>query len=97
MVFEVWNEPNLKDFFWAGTMEEYFKLYKYAAFAIKKVDSELRVGGPATAIDAWIPELRFLYKKWCSNRFYFNASISNRFSIQYKLKYGRGYGKSKER
>ncbi|WPX09024.1 GH39 family glycosyl hydrolase [Anaerocellum danielii] len=56
--FEVWNEPNLKDFFWAGTMEEYFKLYKYAAFAIKKVDSELKVGGPATAIDAWIPELK---------------------------------------
>lgn len=56
--FEVWNEPNLKDFFWAGTMEEYFELYKYAAFAIKKVDPELKVGGPATAIDAWIPELK---------------------------------------
>ncbi|ADQ45468.1 glycoside hydrolase family 39 [Caldicellulosiruptor kronotskyensis 2002] len=56
--FEVWNEPNLKDFFWAGTMEEYFELYKHAAFAIKKVDSELKVGGPASAIDAWIPELK---------------------------------------
>lgn len=56
--FEVWNEPNLKDFFWAGTMEEYFELYKHAVFAIKKVDSELKVGGPATAIDAWIPELK---------------------------------------
>jgi xylan 1,4-beta-xylosidase len=55
--FEVWNEPNL-DFFWAGTMEEYFRLYKYAAAAIKKVDSRLSVGGPATAIDAWIPEFR---------------------------------------
>lgn len=56
--FEVWNEPNLKDFFWAGTMEDYFELYKHAAFAIKKVDSELKVGGPATAIDAWISELK---------------------------------------
>lgn len=55
--FEVWNEPNL-DIFWAGTMEEYFLLYKYAAFAIKKVDDRLAVGGPSTAIDAWIPELR---------------------------------------
>jgi len=55
--FEVWNEPNL-DIFWAGTMEEYFELYRHAALAIKKVDSELRVGGPASAIDAWIPELR---------------------------------------
>ncbi len=56
--FEVWNEPNLKDFFWSGTMEEYFQLYKSAALAIKKVDSKLAVGGPATAIDAWIPEFR---------------------------------------
>lgn len=56
--FEVWNEPNLKDFFWAGTMEDYFELYKHAAFAIKKVDSELKIGGPATAIDAWILELK---------------------------------------
>jgi xylan 1,4-beta-xylosidase len=56
--FEVWNEPNLPDFFWAGTMEDYFKLYEYAARAVKKVDGQLKVGGPATAIDEWIPELR---------------------------------------
>lgn len=56
--FEVWNEPNLVDFFWAGTMEEYFKLYEYAARAIKMVDGQLKVGGPSTAIDAWIPEFR---------------------------------------
>ena len=52
--FEVWNEPNL-DIFWSGTMEEYFELYRHAAFAIKKADSGLKVGGPASAIDAWIP------------------------------------------
>lgn len=56
--FEVWNEPNLRNFFWAGTMEEYFELYKYAALAIKKVDERLAVGGPSTAVDAWIPQLR---------------------------------------
>lgn len=55
--FEVWNEPNL-EMFWAGTMQEYFLLYQSAALAIKKVDKKLAVGGPATAIDAWIPELR---------------------------------------
>jgi xylan 1,4-beta-xylosidase len=55
--FEVWNEPNL-DLFWAGTREEYLQLYGSAALAIKAVDSRLAVGGPATAIDAWIPELR---------------------------------------
>jgi xylan 1,4-beta-xylosidase len=55
--FEVWNEPNL-DMFWAGTMEEYFLLYQSAALAIKKADSKLAVGGPSTAINAWIPETR---------------------------------------
>jgi xylan 1,4-beta-xylosidase len=55
-LFEVWNEPNLR-FFWDGTQEEYFKLYKYTVRAIKKVDDQLRVGGPATSINAWIPEM----------------------------------------
>jgi len=53
--FEVWNEPNLKAF-WTGTQRDYFKLYKYTAAAIKKVDASLRVGGPATAKSAWIEE-----------------------------------------
>ncbi len=55
--FEVWNEPNLS-FFWAGTQAEYFELYRHAAQAIKAVDSQLPVGGPSTACNAWIPELR---------------------------------------
>ena len=54
--FEVWNEPNL-DGFWAGTQEEYFRLYTYAARAIKGVNSAYRVGGPATAGAAWVPEM----------------------------------------
>lgn len=54
--FEVWNEPNL-DGFWAGTKEEYFKLYKYSVNAIKSVNKEYRVGGPATAGAAWVPEM----------------------------------------
>jgi xylan 1,4-beta-xylosidase len=54
--FEVWNEPNL-DGFWAGTQEEYFKLYKHAARAIKKTNELYRVGGPGTAGAAWEPEM----------------------------------------
>jgi xylan 1,4-beta-xylosidase len=53
--FEVWNEPNLKAF-WTGTQKDYFKLYRITAEALKDVDSLLRVGGPATAKNAWIPE-----------------------------------------
>lgn len=55
--FEVWNEPNL-DAFWKGTQEDYFKLYSYTAKAIKKVNKNLKVGGPATASNSWIPEFR---------------------------------------
>jgi len=54
--FEVWNEPNLK-FFWDGTQAEYFKLYEHSVRAIKRVDSQLRVGGPATSVNAWIPDM----------------------------------------
>jgi xylan 1,4-beta-xylosidase len=53
--FEVWNEPNLSAF-WAGTQEQYFELYRHTARALKAWDSALRVGGPATAANAWIPE-----------------------------------------
>jgi xylan 1,4-beta-xylosidase len=53
--FEVWNEPNL-DVFWSGDQAEYFKLYKVTAGAIKSVSPNYRVGGPATAGNAWIPE-----------------------------------------
>ncbi|HYY70607.1 MAG TPA: glycosyl hydrolase family 39, partial [Terriglobales bacterium] len=52
--FEVWNEPNLD--FWAEEPKEatYYELYDHAARAIKRVDSRLRVGGPATAQAAWV-------------------------------------------
>jgi xylan 1,4-beta-xylosidase len=53
--FEVWNEPNL-DAFWTAKQEDYFKLYQYTAHALKSVDASLKIGGPVTAMNAWIPE-----------------------------------------
>lgn len=53
--FEVWNEPNLKSF-WSGKQRDYFRLYRYTAEAIKKIDNSLKVGGPATAKSAWIED-----------------------------------------
>lgn len=53
--FEVWNEPNL-NFFFDGTQEDYFTLYENTARTIKAVDGNIRVGGPATSVNAWIPE-----------------------------------------
>ncbi len=54
--FEVWNEPNID--FWNGIPRErsYFDLYAHTARALKSVNAELRVGGPATAATAWIPD-----------------------------------------
>jgi xylan 1,4-beta-xylosidase len=53
--FEVWNEPNLAAF-WTGTQQQYFDLYKRTAVTLKSLDARLRVGGPATAANAWIRE-----------------------------------------
>jgi xylan 1,4-beta-xylosidase len=53
--FEVWNEPNLREF-WTGSREDYFTLYRATAGAIKAVDPSLQVGGPATARDCWVDE-----------------------------------------
>jgi len=54
--FEVWNEPNID--FWGGIprKESYFDLYAHTARDIKSVSPRLRVGGPATAAAAWIPD-----------------------------------------
>ncbi|GAA4835524.1 cellulase family glycosylhydrolase [Luteimicrobium xylanilyticum] len=66
---EVWNEPNL-DIFWLGagsTTEErqaaYFRLYEATVAAVKDVDAELQVGGPAIspgADDWWAPFADFV-------------------------------------
>jgi xylan 1,4-beta-xylosidase len=66
--FEVWNEPNLIDF-WIGSRggkseaefapiarAEYYKLYDITQRAVKSVDPTYRVGGPATAGSGWIDE-----------------------------------------
>jgi len=53
--FEVWNEPNLTAF-GSGTQGDYFELYRYTVEAIKGVDAMLKVGGPATAANAWIDD-----------------------------------------
>ncbi len=53
--FEVWNEPNHPGFF-SGNQQDYFKMYQHAAKAIKSVNPDFRVGGPATAGCGWISE-----------------------------------------
>ena len=54
--FEVWNEPNLD--FWGGEPRQstYWTLYDHTARSLKAVDARVRVGGPATAQAAWVPQ-----------------------------------------
>ncbi|MDP4272220.1 MAG: glycoside hydrolase, partial [Bacteroidota bacterium] len=61
--FEVWNEPNLKEFF-SGDINEYFKLYLTTAKAIKNVSKTYRVGGPATSGSTWIKEALTFFSKY---------------------------------
>jgi xylan 1,4-beta-xylosidase len=58
--WEIWNEPDIKQF-WLGTPQEYFRLYDTVARALKTVDPNIKVGGPALAWDqAFLEEfLRF--------------------------------------
>jgi xylan 1,4-beta-xylosidase len=54
---EVWNEPNLP-FFWQGADEAaYHRLYDATARAVKDVDADIPVGGPAVSpgADEWLP------------------------------------------
>ena len=55
--FEVWNEPNLPNF-WSSDMATYFQLYASTVKIIKTAVPAAQVGGPATAENAWIPELK---------------------------------------
>jgi xylan 1,4-beta-xylosidase len=55
--FEVWNEPNIGTWHGNPKLATYFNLYDRAARAVKSVNPKLRIGGPATAYGAWIPQM----------------------------------------
>ena len=48
--FEVWNEPDLHNGFFTGSLDDYLALYKNTLEAIKSECPACRVGGPASAI-----------------------------------------------
>ncbi|MFD2657406.1 GH39 family glycosyl hydrolase [Gracilibacillus thailandensis] len=63
--FEIWNEPNLVNFWKDADKEEYFKLYQVTANAIKSIDQQIQVGGPAICggSDEWITD----FLTFCKN------------------------------
>lgn len=50
-MFEVWNEPNINNY-WLSTVDEYCKLFDYSVEAVKTVNPNFKVGGPALATTA---------------------------------------------
>ncbi len=49
--WEVWNEANIRDGYWRGTPEEFFKLQDYAIDAVRRALPTARVGGMDSAGD----------------------------------------------
>ena len=45
--WEIWNEPENRPVMWSGTDDDYLRLYRIAALAIKKQFPAVKVGGPA--------------------------------------------------
>jgi xylan 1,4-beta-xylosidase len=75
--FEVWNEPNLKGWFWDGTHEQFHDLWRTTHQAIKSVDASLQVGGPSCARAEWIEELLQYGKQHDCSPDYLIAHIYN--------------------
>lgn len=60
---EVWNEPNLSVFWKDADQAAYLRLYELTATAVKEVDADLQVGGPAISPGAdewWAPFADFV-------------------------------------
>jgi xylan 1,4-beta-xylosidase len=61
--FEVWNEPNLPAFWKDADQQAYLRLYEVTARAVKEVDADLLVGGPALSPGSdewWAPFAEFV-------------------------------------
>ncbi len=89
--FEVWNEPNID--FWGGVprQKSYFELYAHTARAIKSVSPRLRVGGPASAAAAWVPEfLKYMAANqvpvdFVSTHAYADDTVENLFGTEEQI------------
>jgi xylan 1,4-beta-xylosidase len=64
--WEVWNEPNIG--YWQGSQNEYFKLYDFAADAVRRALPDARIGGPSTTGPRWDKAAAYLenFLKHCA-------------------------------
>lgn len=56
--WEIWNEPDIGDRMWTGSLKQHLELYETASVAIKQFDPSLKIGGPAIAnpTSDYVPE-----------------------------------------
>ncbi len=57
--WEIWNEPENRPVMWSGTDDDYLRLYRTAATAIKKEFPNVKVGGPALGASGHFSEGEF--------------------------------------
>lgn len=60
--YEIWNEPNLKDF-WSGTSDQMLTLTKEASLIIRSVDPKAIIVSPSPTGDFGVPWLAEFLKK----------------------------------
>lgn len=60
--YEIWNEPNLQDF-WSGTTDQMIDLTKEASQIIRKLDPHALVVSPAATADYGVPWLEEFLQK----------------------------------
>lgn len=65
--WEIWNEPENRPAMWSGTDEDYYRLYRAAARAIKGRYPALKVGGPAVGYSGRFVEGRFEASEFVTN------------------------------
>jgi hypothetical protein len=62
--WEFWNEPDAG--FWAGTPEQFYRLYEKTARALKSVDPRLKVGGAGLAAPGMAGPYRDGFLDYCA-------------------------------
>ncbi len=96
--FEVWNEPDIPQFFWIidpdtikypnrGDNREYFKLYDYAVDGAVRANPRIKIGGPVIAGD-----IDLFINKWLDHAIgevnYATGQIGSRIDFISRHNYG---------
>lgn len=57
--WEIWNEPENRPVMWSGTDDDYFRLYRTAAKAIRARFPDVKIGGPAVGANGRVKNGEF--------------------------------------